>query len=284
MSLYDHYKTSVDKLFIESMSGFMEEGVFYDNMKEKFDNLDQEILGLDPIKAQKKISKSVINRILKVHVRVLLIRDLRAKIDKADNILQVILYLGLITYLYLTCFDQLGQPEQGWYFFSHWIKSKSNVEEVNKIVKNSIEKIEGSSITAIKDIVEEIYGQYNQIYGVRKSFFRFLREVVATKNREELLDSILVEKFTYEDVKIDDFDVDDEYKEKWLFNTRNNYTHNLFTTETNITPGKYIYGYSWLIREKIFMQDGVVVIWVVEDFNSILENCILHGIQRLIES
>ena len=135
----------------------------------------------------------------------------------------------------------------------------------------------------IKSVVKDIYNEYHSLYGVKNSFFRFLREVIPENIRNSLLNSILVEKWTNENKQILEFEVDELCKEKWLYNTRNNYTHNLFTTQTNQADGKVIGGNKWWNREVILKNDGNVVIWVLDDFESILDDTILQGIKVLIE-
>lgn len=283
MSLYEQYKPSLDKLFQESMNQLMNEKEFYEMSKSKFDALDKEIKDLSNVKAQEVLRKSIISKIQKVHNRILLIRDLKTIIGNADNITQVYMYPGLVTYLYLTCFDQLGTPVKGWRFFPDWIESETHKKEVNKIVEESKNKFETNNLSGIKSVVQYVYSEYHSLYGVKNSFFRFLREVIPTNIRSTLLNSILVEKWTNEDEQILEFQVDQFYKENWLYNTRNNYTHNLFTTQTNHAAGKEIEGKTWLNREVILKNDGNVVIWVLDDFDSILEDTILQAIKVLIE-
>lgn len=283
MSLYEDHKIALERLYREIIRDTMKESDFYDKTKKKFEDLEQKIEGLDKNNALRKIKKSLINRILKVYNRVLLIRDLNAQLNNAKNQLQVYMYPGLITYLYLTCFDQLGQPYDGWYFFPNWINSKSKVSEVDEIIAEAKDNIKGDNADDAKRLIKYVYDRYHEIYGVRNSFYRFIRKIIPDEIRRNLLDSILVEQFSKDGNKIDGFQVDDLFKEKWLYNTRNNYTHNLFTVETNVAPGKREGINTWLLREEIHSSDNVVVIWVLEDFNSILESSIITAIRKLIE-
>lgn len=283
MSLYEQYKSGLDKLFTESMSQIMDEDEFYEKSKSKLDALDKEIKDLSVVKAQEVLRKSSISKIQKIHNRILLIRDLRAKIANADNFTQVYMYPGLVTYLYLTCFDQLGTPANGWCLFPNWIESKKHRKEVEEIVDESRNEFKTDNLVGIKSIAKEIYNGYHSLYGVKNSFFRFLREIIPTDTRNNLLNSILVEKWTHGNVQVLDFDVDELYKEKWLYDTRNNYTHNLFTTQTNQADGKVIEDNTWMNREVILKNDGNFVIWVLDDFDSVLEDTILQAIKVLIE-
>ena len=278
MSLFEQYKPSLDKMFQVSMNQVMDEESFYEAVKDKFDILEEKIEGLSAEKAQKIFSKSVISRAQKVHNRILLIRDLIGKIGNADNFIELYMYPGLITYLYLTCFDQLGAPIKGWRFFPAWIDSKSCADEVETAIDSAMAKFDEPKL-----MVKDVYNQYHENYGVKNSFFRFLREILPIDSRNILLNSILVEKWANGNEQIFPFEVDDVYKEKWLHEVRNNYTHNLFTTQTNAADGKFIGEEKWLIRERKLTADGTIIIWVIDDFDSILENCVLQGIQVLIE-
>ncbi len=283
MSLFQNLKPSLDNLYNESMNQLMEEGNFYENMRIKFEALEKEITGLSDVKTQEMLSKSIINRILKVHNRIILVRDLMAKINYADNYIQVYMYPGLVTYLYLTCFDQLGTPVKGWRFFPEWVTSNSCSNEVHEAIESTINNFGSIDLEEIKMGVKNIYKYYHEIYGVKKTFFRFLHEILPLQKRKMLLNSIYVEKLANDSEKLA-LVIDDVYKENWLFETRNNYTHNLFTTQTNVTTAdKTFDGKTWLIREEILTKEGATVIWVQDNFELILEDCILSGIKFLIE-
>lgn len=283
MTLFQNYKPAIDNLYNESMRHLMEEENFYKNMTIKFEALEKEVSGLSEVKTREILSKSIINRILKVHNRIILVRDLVAKIYYADNDIQVYMYPGLVTYLYLTCFDQLGTPIKGWRFFPEWVNSNSCSDEVHEAVDSTIDNFGSTDLGKIKAGVKNIYNYYHAIYGVKKTFFRFLREILPAQKRNILLNSIFIEKLVDETEKLA-FLIEDVYKENWLFETRNNYTHNLFTTQTNVTTvGKSFDGKEWLLREEILTKEGVTVIWVQDNFDSILEDCVLSGIKFLIE-
>lgn len=283
MELYEKYKPGFERLFKDSMSQIMSENEFYRKVKKKFKVLDEKIKNLSKAEGQKILQKSTIAKIQKVHNRILLVRDLREKIAKSDNITQSYMYPGLVTYLYLTCFDQLGTPVRGWHFFPDWIVSRAHRAEVEEIIDKSRNKVNINSIDEIKCMVKKIYKKYHTIYGVKNSFYRFIREVIPKDTRYNLLNSILVKKWIDTNIQVFDFNVDEVYKEKWLFNTRNNYTHNLFTTQTNLTNGKQIGNDIWMERERILTDDGCIFILVLDNFESILENTIIQAIKVLIE-
>src|SRR5690606_21942010 len=136
-------------------------------------------------------------------------------------------YSALRIYLALTCFDILGQPNE-WMDFQSWLKSS----------KKTPERIKVFSAHEAKDFSERlfrIHQDYTAIYGVKSSFYRFIREVISFENREKLLKSIGVLKRIKEAVDYDDgshtppvavrIEVTDEMKEKFLFAARNSFTH-----------------------------------------------------------
>lgn len=285
MSLFEQYEPALDQLYNKSLCNLMDKGEFYKAIRIKFEALGNKIHGKSHARAQKDLSNSIINKILKVHNRILLIRDLKAKINNADqdNWVQVYMYPGLVTYLYLTCFDQLGGADNGWRLFSDWLKSESYKDEVNNVVENSMKKFDATDLGETKKMMREVSDHYQRIFGVKNSFMRFLRHVIPIDTRNTLLASILVEKWVKGSEQLLPFIADEFYKEKWLYDTRNNYTHSALTTETNVRHGKYFDGKEWYIREQILERDGTIVIWVPDNFNLILEDCVLNGIKFLIE-
>ncbi len=125
----------------------------------------------------------------------------------------------VIVYHLLTCFDLLGQPDT-WKTFDSWISSSSCEEERNKVaneIDSSLNKIEFS---------KQIFLEYQKIYGVKNSFFRFIREILPTENKKELFDSIRIRTNSMPPaIEVISEDGTDLEKEKFLYDLRNNYTH-----------------------------------------------------------
>ena len=131
-------------------------------------------------------------------------------------------YRGLVAYLMLTCFDLLGQPAD-WVDFSRWLESSRHQTERERVVV----PVGTSSIEAARAFVEA----HAQLYGVRRSFRRFIEKVLDPEQRQALLACIEIEvavappligendapKSLGESKKID-----------WLFDLRNRYTHAAF--------------------------------------------------------
>lgn len=135
-------------------------------------------------------------------------------------------YAALRIYLSLTCFDILGQPNN-WIDFGSWLKSKKLKLEREKIINKNYTSNYSEFISAVNN-------DYNKIYGVKNSFYKFIREILSEKNRLKLFDSInttiqITPKvvtpngITMATGKDIEFPI--EIKEKFLFNIRNSFTH-----------------------------------------------------------
>ncbi len=122
----------------------------------------------------------------------------------------------LVVYLYLTCFDRLGQPVN-WIEFGSWLKSSKHRKERDEILFDANEQ-------DLRTAVGQIYAKYNAIYGMRSSFFNFLRNLLPPEIRRELLDSIeRVTMWQVQDKKAQE--ATDREKEGYLVKRRNDYTH-----------------------------------------------------------
>lgn len=136
-------------------------------------------------------------------------------------------YSALRNYLLFTCFDILGQPSE-WVDFNTWLVSRRKKNEREKVLS-------GVDSTDILEVMKFVNLEYTKIYGVKNSFFRFIREVLSETNRKKLYSSIQVSKIFRESVNNPDgsvtsglltnVDVEIERKEKLLFLIRNSFTH-----------------------------------------------------------
>jgi hypothetical protein len=272
------FKAIYDKSFV----GFVDESDFIKMMNSLVDECEEQIQKKNSEKKKKELwNNSLPSRIIKVHNRILLAQDLIAKKNYADNFLQVYMYPGLITYLILTCFDQLGQPVIGWIFYPSWLTSNKYSDEVN----NSLERIKDNleSQSFLKNS-EALYMEYHKIYGVKNSFYRFIEEVLPGSVSRRLFNNIMIERYK-NGQRISDWPnkKDDEVKKKWLFKTRNDYTHNLFTVESNMADGKWFNGETWYQREVNEKSEFTEVFWVTEDFTESIIDILKIGIIELIK-
>ncbi|MEA5550176.1 hypothetical protein VB713_04130 [Anabaena cylindrica UHCC 0172] len=123
---------------------------------------------------------------------------------------------ALVNYLLLTCFDILGQPHE-WKDFNSWLtskKTKSEREEAMNLILDCDTNIEAT---------QKIYTFYQNKYGVKQSFYRFIDEILDNKERDRLLSSVQIEK---RDENSSSVIIDDPAKKKlFLYNSRNIFTH-----------------------------------------------------------
>lgn len=161
------------------------------------------------------------------------------KMRKDDNIYQSHPYkdyTALRYYLVLTCFDILGQPND-WKDFQSWLVStKSKIERDSIIEKNgNKEEI---------DLIKSVHSEYSEIYGVKNSFYKFMREVISKENQQKLFDSIATDIVISPSVKTKDgvrsgmaksIILENHHKEKFLFEIRNSFTHKGISIGINMT-------------------------------------------------
>ena len=137
-------------------------------------------------------------------------------------------FSALRIYLTLTCFDILGQPDD-WRDFNSWLKS-------NRHSKERIEIFTKHDKKDLLDSIISIHEEYLSIYGVKRSFFKFMREIISNQDREKLFNSIKGQKSITKTKYNPDgtttlgigiqIELTDNQKEKFLFDIRNSFTHN----------------------------------------------------------
>lgn len=164
---------------------------------------------------------------------------------------------SLRNYLLLTCFDVLGQPE-GWVSFEKWLVSTSLEQER----KGALDQISnnGSPI----EVSKAVYRVYSALYGMRKSFYRFLDEILTDDQLETLMFSIKIRRIDI--AKNQEIGVIESSKKKkeFLFETRNRYTHSAIESgdpapglfpdsgKPEVIDGKMMWGYKsihWKTRK-----------------------------------
>jgi len=120
----------------------------------------------------------------------------------------------LQVYLYLTCFDLLGQPEPHLNFHDWLTKNESELEEF--IHSEGVNGIEAS---------KHLWLRYNELFGNRRAFHRFIYTVLDPIQRAELLDCIIWRERGFPP-DMNQVDITNEsFKIKVLYSLRNDYTH-----------------------------------------------------------
>lgn len=125
---------------------------------------------------------------------------------------------SLRSYLLLTCFDLLGQPAP-YKDFQCWLSASSTKADRDAALA-TVEK-EPSLIAA----VGYVHRQYLAQYGTKNSFYRFIKEILPTAARTDLLYSVHIRMIDPQQNKeVRKIESDDE-KTAFLYNVRNVYTH-----------------------------------------------------------
>ncbi len=125
----------------------------------------------------------------------------------------------VIVYHLLTCFDLMGQPHS-WLTFDGWLTSKKHKEEREEIIAAIEPKVPNIEFS------KHLFQSYQNIYGTKNSFYRFIREILPSENRKKLFDSIKIHTSSMPpSIGTISEDGTDAVKEKFLYELRNNYTH-----------------------------------------------------------
>lgn len=186
----------------------------------------------------------------------------------------------LVVYHLLTCFDLLGQPHS-WKTFDAWLTSSNNLQER----KNATDKIDAEYSKV--EYAKNLYQEYQNIYGTKNSFFRFIREVLPAANRQELFDSIKIHTNSMppstETISEDGTDLD---KEHFMYEMRNNYTH-----KAKVIHGmdfKSIFGqkneYSLAFTQRI--QEFKATKWITyytANWPEVLEHVVKIGLAEILK-
>lgn len=184
----------------------------------------------------------------------------------------------LVIYLLLTCFDKLGQPEK-WVNYNEWLTSEGCKGE-RKSAKIDFDSSDGKVCEA-----KFFYDYYNKIYSARSAFFRFLREVLPNKSKEELMSCIEINIYTLRTERelISSYEV--RKKEEFLYQMRNDYTHKVQFLPDQVITGMQLPGNPpiW----KIFYQDIILEKRKIKvsftNWPQILESIILDGLAESIK-
>jgi hypothetical protein len=176
---------------------------------------------------------------------------------------------GTLFYLGLTCFDSLGQKEK-FKTFEQWLSWKENkkVDELELMIR-------GFPAKNIRSELVELYdSDYKPNYGVKNSFFNFLKRINDTNSFQELLLSIKPSVFVSKQLKEKGWEED--FKKEWLYYFRNNYTHKIKNMRLPIDRDEW--KMSYCVKSQSFdikIRTKVVLLNVLE--------CIKDGIKMKLQ-
>lgn len=184
----------------------------------------------------------------------------------------------LIIYLLLTCFDNLGQPDN-WLSFGSWIKAKKEpyLTERNKITK------EYELSEKLISLTEYMYESYNKIYSARTSFHNFMEEVLLEDSKNRLFDSIEIRERSLKPERKYLRSFSNKEKAQFLYKLRNDFTH-----KAQFIPNNYVFGRREGLNEKITFQEIVKkdkeITVSFTNWPYILEDIVIDGLGTLIKN
>ncbi|MES1183073.1 MAG: hypothetical protein ABUL60_04615 [Myxococcales bacterium] len=121
---------------------------------------------------------------------------------------------ALVSYLLLTCFDLLGQPDE-WVTFEAWLASRRHQLEREAAAASA------PTGAAAADVALHLSREHTKLYGAKRSFYRFINERLTAAARGRLLLSISVRDAGTERVGPNV----ERDKLNFLYDTRNAFTH-----------------------------------------------------------
>lgn len=132
---------------------------------------------------------------------------------------------ALRNYLLLTCFDLLGH-QNDFVDFGNWVQSKKYQSEFDDAERAT------APVVDLKSRIHQIHAKYIEIYGVKRSFFRFIFHVIPPSARADLLFNIKIEQTDPQNHQVLETINDEQRKAEFLYWIRNAYTHSAINTGT----------------------------------------------------
>lgn len=266
MSTFENNIIPIKKLHI-SISKWVDEETtlkYFNAICDEFDNKWK----IDLQKNHWRNSK--VRKLLQVHERIQITDKLNE--DIGEEFIKRYLYPQMITYLRLTCFDQLGQPSE-WMTFDNWLKSKKNRQAKEQIISEvqHLEKLE---------FAEALYLRYQELYGVKNSFFNFIRNILPEIERVNLLSHIKIRIHDESLPALERREGLEKDKEDYLYMIRNDYTHNTFSS----SPIKDFKEKEWHFMETIYKGKESHWISIHSNFQEKLKEAVLIGIAEIIKT
>ena len=209
-------------------------------------------------------SKNPLHKVKIILQKISLIEEVR------QNLVDNYSVFHLVSYLYLTCFDALGQ-ENGYLEFVDWLDRNYEIE------KYSIEDLK------LK------YSRYKEDFGVRKSFFRGINEIIPVEQKEQLLKSFEFNKIF---LKNPEKNINNDPLEKiyFLYQMRNDFTHGSNLIGGNMTalnpdlinidilPEK-IFTVNFTKKEEHYFEQFMGSSVFIENLN----DCVKYGLASFME-
>jgi len=241
----------------------------------------------------KEFEKTRLSQLLRISERLELCRKLAE-----PNIGEALFasWAPLIEYHLLTCFDLLGQPTN-WMPFHNWLTSncKEHVHQREEaLLAPSTEQVNKETNPIVLSSLA-LFESYNMFHGVRRSFYRFLHDILSSTAKNDLFASIRIRSCNLPPDTGDWQFGDDKDKEKYLFSLRNDYTHNAQLRQglhPEFLSKKFSIHDGWISRDQIFDAKKWICVethnWpnalesaVIEDFRLHFIHLHLHPLHTL---
>jgi len=221
-------------------------------------------LNINRLHITSEAEKSIVHLIRKVFHRINLCDKIKA-FDKIND--PWFDAIPLEVYLYLTCFDLIGQPDQ-FMNYHDWVHK--NKERCMKI-------IDSKQLNTI-EFVDTSWETYIEQYGTRRSFHKFIDELLDTDIRSELFGSVIWNKRNYPPNVEQTIISEDKEKIKILFELRNNFTHAAKYVPDSIQVGNRggRISYGDIVKHDHILKP------VFNNWPNILELCVLNGLSKKI--
>ena len=116
------------------------------------------------------------------------------------------------------------------------------------------------------------------MYGVKNSFYRFMREVIPPQIRMNLLNLVRINVENKADRRHNRQGTEFE-KEAFLYKIRNDFTHKTYSTGAM----RDIRNDDWNSRERIYKNNEVLWVSTHKSFDDKLKEVILIGISELVK-
>jgi hypothetical protein len=179
---------------------------------------------------------------------------------------------SLITYLLLTCFDNLGQST-GWSDFGNWLNTRRTKGGPNSSQLKANDPI---------DAARELHEQWLQKFGTRRSFYRFINETLDEVRRNRLLNSVEIIKYPLPPLegagsrqsRIPTTDAD---KLQYLYKIRNSFTH-----EARAVPGQYPETRQIVRSRGQAIEKDIHRNYVTTDWPDVLVECVKFGLLTVL--
>ena len=164
--------------------------------------------------------------------------------------------------------------------FGAWLNSKNSkhVEERQKAIETIAEGLPPDQAS------KALHNFYSSIYGVKSSFYSFMNEILPAPFRRKLLDSIRIEKSSLPPDIHEIPPGNDDEKMKFLFSTRNKYTHEALYVPglgESVLPQPAIKGWYTYTQEIHHDYWLTISIW---DWPNILKECVQVGLSEFVKN